>query len=363
MKNEKQIKILEHGTVTPIRETPFNYYAWPSIARLPNNALIMVCSGCRMAHIDPFGKVVACYSFDEGKSWTPPAILFDSPLDDRDAGIIVAKDHVAITTFNNSRAMQAGWDLPWLTAAQKNFIKAYLAMIGDDTEDRWLGSWYIESLDGGFNFNKPRKILISAPHGGCSLQDGRVLYIGTAFKDAKVQKNYDLPDGIYCIFRNTDGSFTQPVALPLPENLGELEFFEPHCTQLSDGRILAVYRVQNPSGSIYNTWISVSDNNGKTFSVPKPTGIEGAPAHVMQHSSGAVVLTYGYRKGPYGTRVRISTNRGETWGQDFILRNDGPDADLGYPATVELKDGSLFSVYYQRVEVGSDIMYTKWEIE
>ena len=28
---------------------------------------------------------------------------------------------------------------------------------------------------------------------------------------------------------------------------------------------------------------------------------------------------------------------------------DGPDGDLGYPATVELSDGSLFTVYYQKV--------------
>ena len=31
-----------------------------------------------------------------------------------------------------------------------------------------------------------------------------------------------------------------------------------------------------------------------------------------------------------------------------ILRADGPDSDLGYPATVELADGGLFTLYYQK---------------
>ena len=40
------------------------------------------------------------------------------------------------------------------------------------------------------------------------------------------------------------------------------------------------------------------------------------------------------------------------------------DGDLGYPATVELSDGSLFTVYYQRVpgDRQDSILYTRWEL-
>ena len=32
-----------------------NYFAWPTVARLPGGALAAVCSGFRIRHADPFG--------------------------------------------------------------------------------------------------------------------------------------------------------------------------------------------------------------------------------------------------------------------------------------------------------------------
>ena len=48
----------------------------------------------------------------------------------------------------------------------------------------------------------------------------------------------------------------------------------------------------------------------------------------------------------------------------IVLRDDGPNGDLGYPATVELSDGSLFTVYYQAAvhDEPTGIMYTHWEL-
>ena len=38
--------------------------------------------------------------------------------------------------------------------------------------------------------------------------------------------------------------------------------------------------------------------------------------------------------------------------------------DLGYPATVELDDGSLMTVYYQKYEddANCSILYTRWRL-
>ena len=49
--------------------SPFNYYAWPSITRLPDGALAIAAAGLRLEHICPFGKGVICYSRDEGETW------------------------------------------------------------------------------------------------------------------------------------------------------------------------------------------------------------------------------------------------------------------------------------------------------
>ena len=71
----------------------------------------MVASGFRRRHVCPFGKVVMCQSDDEGKTWTRPMIIMDTPLDDRDAGILpFGENGVIITSFNNTKEAQLNWN-------------------------------------------------------------------------------------------------------------------------------------------------------------------------------------------------------------------------------------------------------------
>ena len=75
-------------------------------------------------------------------------------------------------------------------------------------------------------------------------------------------------------------------------------------------------------------------------------------------------MSYGYRKPPYGQRARVSYDGGESWSEEIVLRDDGLDWDLGYPATAECADGSLITVYYQK-RAGArhaGIYQTKWEL-
>ena len=53
---------------------------------------------------------------------------------------------------------------------------------------------------------------------------------------------------------------------------------------------------------------------------------------------------------PFGIRVMFSRNSGDTWSTcEDIYENDF-SLDLGYPSTVELKDGSLLTVFYAHLE-------------
>lgn len=102
-------------------EGRFRYFAWPSVARLQNGSIAAVASGFRLRHLCPFGKAVIAYSFDEGESYTNPAPVIDTPLDDRDAGILAyGEKNVIITSFNNTVAMQRQW---W-KASEEDFAKA-----------------------------------------------------------------------------------------------------------------------------------------------------------------------------------------------------------------------------------------------
>lgn len=51
--------------------------------------------------------------------------------------------------------------------------------------------------------------------------------------------------------------------------------------------------------------------------------------------------------------------------REIVLRADGKNWDLGYPATAECADGSLLTVYYQALpqDINRSILYTKWRIE
>ena len=78
---------------------------------------------------------------------------------------------------------------------------------------------------------------------------------------------------------------------------------------------------------------------------------------------GRWLLTYGYRHEPYGQRALLSRD-GLAWSEELILRDDGPDGDLGYPASVELNDGSILTVYYQRLpgDTQTSVLSTRWRL-
>ena len=359
--------VLQHGTVMAQRNGLFNYYAWPSIVRLPNDSLMVACSGGRMAHVDPFGQIVASYSYDEGKTWTSPAVVYDSPLDDRDAGLCVQGGKIYLTSFTNSRATQRAHisNEPWLSKEQVQLMHAYLGLITDEVERENLNAFYVVSSDGGKNFANKRAVLLTAPHGMIPLADGRMLFVGAAFRDDAVHRSSDLEPGIYRAFLSPEGDWSEPIPFVF-SNTNGLDFYEPHGFQLPNGRIVVAVRAQNESGSIFTVWQSISDDGGATFTDPKPLDVDGSPPHLMVHSSGALVLSYGRRKPPFGICARISWDNGLTYGEEIVLRNDGLDPDIGYPATVELKDGTLMTVYYFRTSYdvpGSDILYTKWRID
>ena len=333
----------------------FNYFGWPTVGRLPDGTLAMVCSGFRLAHVCPFGKGVICYSRDEGKTWTKPAVIIDTPEDDRDCGIVTFGGKVMVNSFNN------GFNTPickdWLYGEHPNghynlpVSKGYLSQLDlEEVDKKYYGSMFVLS-DDGYEFGDVQRCPVQTPHGPCLMPDGKLFFVGNKFGE-----NCMLP-GIVCYTYDTDGNFTHVSTIQDPT--GTVEYNEPHAIVLED-RILVHIRAEEK----FQILQCESFDGGKTFTVPHKLIDHGAPPHLMRHSSGVLVCSYGYRKKPYGQRVMLSYDNGETWETDYILRDDGHDGDLGYPATVELNDGSLLTVYYQKPD-GLDntvIMQSIWRL-
>jgi hypothetical protein len=99
------------------------------------------------------------------------------------------------------------------------------------------------------------------------------------------------------------------------------------------------------------SWIDAytSHDDGQSWSLtstPEPDAGEGNPPSVLRLPDGRLCLTYGYRAQPFGIRARFSTDRGQSWGDPFVLRDDGGSRDLGYVRSVVRADGKVVSVYY-----------------
>jgi hypothetical protein len=162
--------------------------------------------------------------------------------------------------------------------------------------------------------------------------------------------------------------------VPLPEGTAEEQFHEPHVVELPNGQLLGLIRMQNHGdaprleerGLVHFSLVqTVSTDDGWTWSPAQPLGFHGSPPHLMRHSSGALVCVYGYRLPPYGQRAMVSHDGGQSWRVDYVLRDDGPDSDLGYPSSVELEDGSILTVYYQKAGLAEEkcsLLWTRWEL-
>jgi hypothetical protein len=146
---------------------------------------------------------------------------------------------------------------------------------------------------------------------------------------------------------------------------------EPYAFELEDGTILCHIRAQRGYGStlpkMLTTYQSVSRDGGRSWSKPERLLEDngGAPSHIIRHSSGMLVAVYGCRKKPWGIKVMFSRDEGKTWSVDHTLVVDEVSSDLGYPATVELSDGSLLTVFYAHpaADQPAVIMQQKWRIE
>lgn len=346
-------------------------FCWPSVARLANGRLAVVASGFRLDHVCPFGCVAASFSLDEGETWSEPSVVFDTPLDDRDAGITPWKDgKVILTTFNNTRLFQRRQAELYQPDQAKKIIFSYLSGVSDETEKKYFGSLWLEA-DDDLRVTDWGKLPLSSPHGMTVLNDGTLFYVGRKFGHPDVTGEADPVDEKIGYVTGSDPrkmSGFREILLPSGEAEKGVLFCEPHALQLRSGRILVHIRAQKEG--LFTVYGCHSDDGGKTFTLPErlrvPEGeFRGSPPHLFETSRGEVVLTYGYREAPFGQRARISRDDGESWSREIVLRDDGKNWDLGYPATAECPDGSLITVYYQSLpgEKNRSILYTKWRVE
>lgn len=326
------------------------YFGWPTVSLLQDGKIAVGASGFRLEHICPFGKAVISYSFDGGETYTLPAPVIDTPLDDRDAGICTfGEKGVIFTSFNNSADMQRQHN------KENEYAQSCINTITKEDEEKYLGSNFRISRDCGITFGKIYSSPVTSPHGPTELRDGTVLWAGNNF--------YDFNGGIEIVRINTDNGETELVGKITADD-EKTVLCEPHMIELPDGKLIC--HIRGEGGGLFTVFQSVSEDRGKTWSKPEmlldETG--GAPPHLIQLSSGILLSTYGRRKLPYGIMAMMSLDGGQSWEKDIRIYENSVSDDLGYPSTVELCDGTLITVFYATdgEKKPCEIMQQKWKI-
>lgn len=341
------------------------YHGWPTLARKRNGELMLAFSGGREKHVCPFGRLEWMRSKDNGVTWGWPQVVYDGPIDDRDAGIVeTAKGSVLITTFT-SLAYE-----PVLARAEKAKPGEPGAFEDAKLIDEWravhnrltaaerkqeLGCYMLRSSDGGRTWSARYSVPVNSPHGPISLDDGTLLYPGKdLWGDGRVGVCHSTDDGASWSWLN--------VFKPRSGDKVD-DYHELHAVQAADGRIICHIRNHN-SANKGETLQCESTDGGRTWTEPHAIGVWGLPSHLLRLKDGRLLMTYGHRRKPFGVQARISRDHGATWGEAMTLSADGIGGDLGYPSTVECDDGTLVTVWYE-VLTGSplaQLRQARWKV-
>ncbi len=344
----------------------YNYNGWPSVCTDENGTLYATVSGFRIQHVDPNGKNIMVISRDRGETWSNPIIINDSYLDDRDTGIISLGGGKMVATWFSCRVGKDyiyGHHMADFDRRDSETIRGtVLALDWLEPEQQVGGAYVATSDDYGMSWSKPIPVPMTAPHGANVCEDGTLIYLGKDFAPG--------PDGESKIYSYTSTdcgkTWERGGCVPLPADLEWWNMHEPHVAQMKSGRLIGAIRVHGRNADPADTcYVTYSDDMGKTWTMPEFIGIAGLPPHVCVHSSGAVILSYACRiPGKKSEAAFVSYDEGKTWTENYIIAEDIPFCDHGYPATVELADGSLFTVYYQAYpgDTHTSVLGTKWKL-
>ncbi len=370
--SEKTVRVKEISVVN----TNNTYDAWPTLTKTSNDELLVVYSGGRDGHICPFGRVEMIRSKDYGKTWSSPEILIDSPLDDRDAGILETDKGTLLATWFTSTAWQKYFNL---AVNDPNKIKEY--GWDDKTFDRWekadknmlskncpypemqkymqrtehgdkslpYPQWLIRSEDKGKSWSQPYQAPLMAPNGPILTQDNRLLWAGKKEPPLTGEKK-----AVIAVAESFDDGKSWEIIghIPAMEGHNPNLYHELHIIDCSTSHLVAQIRNHNDT---YNNEILQTDSfdGGKTWSVPRSIGLWGFPTHLLKTPDGRLLMTYSYRgsmRKPADKNriyVCVSDDCGQTWSQPKLIADDIAHVDFGYPTTTILPNGNYITIWYQ----------------
>ena len=349
--------------------------AFPHIIRLQNGELVSIFRQAiarggqaddehnrtlTHSHVDADSRIALVRSTDDGATWDPGSLVVVDQSDggsdlnmamvsQLSSGELVAKNHRWFTDGTTQRSDRLSLDRSGREPSSVVFDSLYF-MRSSDEGRTWGAPRPVEVESIAYRAHTGKSDIITMP-------DGTLLTTINGYGEASGV------DRVYVVRSRDGGSTWAEPSLVLGDPNGRIGFGEPPVVHLASGRLLVVTRTSEAAGFLYQAH---SDDGGWVWQGQRRTPIWGFPCHLLQLRSGTIVCAYGYRRAPYGIRAALSHDEGETWdiGREIVLRDDGLHRDLGYPASIQLEDDRILTIYYFHGEDGiRHIAGTIWSEE
>jgi hypothetical protein len=293
---------------------------------------------------DPLFRNHLMRSHDDGRTWSVPRV---APGYDW-SGVECA----GLTPLSDGGLLLHQWRFRWYPlevgqqAAQTEFVTlppdlpAYRGR--DATAVPWArgldGAYVHRSSDGGLTWDETVRIDTHPHPGGYGIRGAVRLRSGDLLLPL-----CDIPNWrVVYVVRSTDGGHTWGPATVVGDVPGKL-FEEPSLVVLQDGTLVMMLR-ESPHDLLH---LSISTDDGRTWSAPEETDILGNPPHLLALADGRLMCTYGFRYPPFEIHAILSEDQGRTWRRPpLVIRSGLGSGDSGYPTTVALSDGRFHTVYY-----------------
>ena len=300
--------------------------AWPNLTLMPDGSVTTVifnqpCHGSWEGDVDVWG------SEDQGRTWTKRG---------------VAAVHEPTTNrMNVAAGLARNGDLLVLASGWSNRPKR-----GGPTPKSGdcLSPWVSRSSDGGRTWTVG-KSFPPAPEPGMMAPipfgDVQVAADGTlgvsCYTGALGDRAYKYNSSYF--YRSRDDGRTWGEAVFIAKG----NHNETAPIHLGDGHWLAAVRTLDPA----NMELFRSTDDGRTWKFDGHAS-QGAehPGDFLRLADGRLLLTYGNRRtNEWSVCAKVSADLGKTWSAPATLVKL-INSDLGYPSTVQFKDGKLCTAYY-----------------